>query len=60
MARRFFWSNHYSEKNENINCLKAQVEYNEKLYKTYKEQNEKLKETHKKQINKYKDDILKE
>ena len=37
MTRGYFWTNHYNEKDENIACLKARNEWNEKeLQKSYK------------------------
>ena len=58
MTRGFYWSKHHSEQNENTDCLKAQVELNQKLYKKSQEDIDKLKETHTKEINKYTKDLL--
>ena len=59
MTRGFFWSKHYSEKDENIDCLKAQIKNLEDLSKKSKEQIEEIKNSHKLEILTLKKEIKK-
>ena len=59
MTRGYFWSNHYNENNENIECLKGQASYYQNLLEEYQQKMEDLKITYNKEITKYKNDISK-
>lgn len=59
MTRGFYWKNHYSEKDENISCLKARNNWNENELKRANEKIEEINKAHQKEIEKYKNQILK-
>ena len=59
MTRGEFWSNHYSENNDNIICLKAQVKYHEENYNKSQNEIENLKKIQKNEIRKYEEKIEK-
>ena len=58
MTRGFFWTNHYSEKDENITCLKARNKWNENEIKKSNEKIEEITKENQKEIEKYKNQIL--
>lgn len=58
MERGFFWTNHYSENDDNIECLKAQISKLEKDSQKLKENITKINDSHKKEVDKYKNTIL--
>ena len=59
MARGFYWTNHFSENNENISCLKGQIEYHKIINNQTKENNDRLKKNYETEILKYKNEIKK-
>ena len=59
MTRGYYWSNHYNENNENIECLKEQTSYYKNLSEEYKKKMEDYKIKCDKEITKYKNDIKK-
>ena len=57
MTRGFYWKNHYSENDENIECLKARNDWKGNEIKKLNEKIEEIKIAHQKEIEKYKNKI---
>ncbi len=57
MTRGFYWKNHYSENDENIECLKARNDWKGNEIKKLNEKIEEIKIAHQKEIEKYKNQI---
>ena len=58
MTRGFFWTNHYSENDENINCLQTRNKWKDNELKKSNEKIEEINNTHQKEIEKYKRQII--
>ena len=57
MKRGYFWSKHYNENNENVECLKGQKDYYQKLFEQSEKKLKDLKITNDRETTKYRNDI---